>query len=212
MKLLIDYREPIEKIAAFKSLWRDKVEIVSTEIADYYLEDLSVGIERKTPRDLLTSICGRLWNQLQNLRTSFKHPYIVVEGSLSDVFAARGNFNSNSIIGAVASIMGHHRVPVLFTDGYFNEVVVRLFEKHIAYYEELSVVTYHRRLNRPRLTALEEKIHVLTAFPNINLKRAQALYDHFGSLKAVFNSSENELIKVRNIGPKTAKRFLEVLK
>jgi len=51
---------------------------------------------------------------------------------------------------------------------------------------------------------------VIASFPDIGLKNARILLDHFGSVRAVVNATEEELLAVRGIGEQRAKKIHEL--
>jgi len=53
----------------------------------------------------------------------------------------------------------------------------------------------------------EEQEYVLAAFPNIGLRSARLLLEHFGSLKAIIDADPEELASVHGIGEKTRRVY-----
>ena len=56
----------------------------------------------------------------------------------------------------------------------------------------------------------EEQEYVLAAFPNVGLKSARLLLEHFGSLKAVIEAEPEDLMAVDGIGEKTARAIWDL--
>jgi Fanconi anemia group M protein len=57
----------------------------------------------------------------------------------------------------------------------------------------------------------KQRVEVLAAIPNLGMKKAQLLLEHFGTVAAVLCANENELSKVEGIGPATASTIQEIL-
>jgi Fanconi anemia group M protein len=56
-----------------------------------------------------------------------------------------------------------------------------------------------------------QRVEVLAAIPNLGIKKAQLLLEHFGTVAAVLCASQSELAKVEGIGPATASTIEEIL-
>ena len=52
---------------------------------------------------------------------------------------------------------------------------------------------------------------ILEGFPGISANLARRMLDYFGSLKRIFEASEEELASVKGIGPTKAKRMRELI-
>ena len=72
IKIMVDFREPEDKVAKLKTVLGERaVEVVVSEVGDYFTPDRKVGIERKSLHDYLDSMTGRLKQQLKELFYSF---------------------------------------------------------------------------------------------------------------------------------------------
>jgi Fanconi anemia group M protein len=56
----------------------------------------------------------------------------------------------------------------------------------------------------------EQQELVIASFPDIGLKNARFLLDHFGSIRAVVNASNEELLEVKGIGGQRSKTIHEL--
>ncbi len=56
-----------------------------------------------------------------------------------------------------------------------------------------------------------QRVEVLAAIPNLGIKKAQLLLEHFGTVAAVLCASQSQLAKVEGIGPATASTIEEIL-
>jgi len=57
-----------------------------------------------------------------------------------------------------------------------------------------------------------ERFLILNMVEDLGSVRTQSLLKHFGSLKEVFQAKEKELLKVKDIGPKTAPKIVQSIK
>ena len=198
MEILVDVREPNEVIEKFKDMFGDDVVTpMMNPVSDIYVPGV-VGIERKKPADFISSLTdGRLFKQADELRESFEHPYIVVQGSLTEVLAARRGVHQNAIFGCIASLMGHHNVHVVFTDNYFYQVVKKIIEKHCDEKGE-DARRYQKFFKKKEQNP---QIGIITGIKGIGKGMAIKLINHFGSVKAIANATEDELWQVDGVGP-----------
>jgi ERCC4-type nuclease len=56
----------------------------------------------------------------------------------------------------------------------------------------------------------EDQEYIVSAFPEIGMKHARLLLNHFGSVQAIANASPEELIAIKGIGEKTAQRICDL--
>lgn len=219
----IDDREPNEKVQRFRQALGDsQVTVARTEIADYYLDNFILGIERKSPSDYIKSFCSeKLFSQATELARIFAHPYVVVEGSLRELIYAKKGLHLSSLLGSIASLEAHYNVHVLTTamfnpnrrfdswveekldlDDYFVGMVLKLINK----FTDGNKGDYSplRQIVRPTATIQDQQLFALSALPGIQDIRARRLLKHFGSVHAVIDASVEDLCKVEGIGKEIA--------
>src|SRR5687768_5687083 len=86
------------------------VEIAQLPVADFLLGG-GVAVERKTARDLISSIIDRrLFEQAGHLREHYSHPVLILEG---DPLAVECRVRPNAIRGALSRLAVMGRMPVL---------------------------------------------------------------------------------------------------
>jgi ERCC4-type nuclease len=110
-----------------------KVTIRRLDAGDVVVGD--VGIERKTSRDFVRSAMGRrgsdLRDQLRRLAAASEHPYLLVEGDLSDLDRAANS--PASARGALASLLARTGIPVVPCGSReaLVDLAVRIGRKHV---------------------------------------------------------------------------------
>ena len=106
----LDYREASSTLSAYISSLGITVEYDSLVTGDICIED-NILIERKTSRDLLTSIIdGRLFKQCERMRNAEVKPLLLIE--LGEI----GNsVHPNAVLGALAHVTLDLGIPIITT-------------------------------------------------------------------------------------------------
>ncbi len=198
--IVCDYRE--REVAKFLESTGASVNISSLAVGDFVCSE-RVVVERKEHGDFVSSIIdGRVFEQAKRMRDEFERPVIIVEGS------SNRDINANALKSAIASL-AISGASVLCTK---NEKDTALTVFWLAKKEqqenkrELSI----RVGKKPKdETRMQERI--LCGLPGVSTVTAKRLLGHFGSVERVFGSSEEELLKVKGVGQKLAKRIRNIL-
>lgn len=140
-----------------------------------------LAIERKEIHDFLASIGdGRLFDQVERMANEAKYSAVIITGTLGytqeDMVIANGevtNWNGVSVRGALFSVM-YSACPVfMINKEHYGELC-----KEIA--EFVSKEDQHFQKSHKRIVTfppVEPEIDILCAFPDVGLKRANALID-----------------------------------
>lgn len=143
-----------------------------------------LAIERKEIHDFLNSIGdGRVFSQVENMATGAKYYAIIIEGYIGftsdDMVLVNGeetNWKGVSVRGALFSIQWSG-CPVTFAPkGYYAFAVNEMI--NLVSKDDQHLQKIHRRIIT--FPPIDIEIDILTAFPDIGLKRAMALFDYIG--------------------------------
>lgn len=202
----IDHREPAGFEAFLSQVENLTVERVHLPIGDFRVNGRII-IERKTVLDFAGSVqSGHVFDQAQ--RMGFEPDAIGVVVIEGDVFRQHTGMLASAVTGAITCLSFVQRMTVVNT----------ISQEHTSYL--LAKIAQHDRnglgyalpLHKDKPTALiDAQRYLLEAVNGISGGLSDALLRHFGTAQAVFNASESELLKVKGIGPKTAKRLRDVL-
>ena len=212
--VIIDTREN-SKHPEFKSILDEKGVKTSVEMlnaGDFLIFGNEEGkgclIERKEISDFISSmVSGRIFEQLEKLKSADARPLILVEGSFAQA-RKYSKVNSSSILGCISNIVLKWGVPV-----------ITLPSKKWTPYFILAVSTclgkekqpYALRGGAPRKLSLREKqIYLLQGLPSVGPKTSEALLEYFGTPITLFGNLQ-DLKKVKGIGDKTAREIEEVV-
>ena len=207
IRIIMDPREVNETLR--QTLLIDpsvKLEISTLKTGDFLINDLLL-VERKTFRDFAASIKdGRIFKQATRLACGTNPTVLILEGTSQDIRSTE--MKREAIQGALICLSVKFRIPVLRSLS--PEETVKLM---IAAYHQLTNCKRHLP-SRPspfkRTNKFKQQIFVLQGLPGIGPARATKLLDKFGSVKAVFNASVSDLIKVDCVGKYIAERICSV--
>jgi ERCC4-type nuclease len=198
---------PQQVINAMKA-WGEEMKVVPVvlPIGDYIIN--GACIEYKTAEDFIQSkISGHLDVQLFNMSARYPNSYLVVEGNVQAQAGGRVHYNAilSSLIGASFRRSSHgfhgmiNKIDIETQDDFPYVIKFMMKKEHIRYPPPLKVPVNKK----------EMVVATLSTIPSIRTVRARALIEHFGSLRAVFNATQDELESVSGVGSGTAEKLLE---
>ena len=183
-----------------------KMRVETLDIGDFLLSS-RVVVEFKTVKDFVDSIVdGRLLEQLKHLN-KYKKQLIIVEGT-EDIYSQR-NIHPNAIRGMIATITVDYSIPLVFTK---NSLETASFMAVIAKREQVErdKTEFNMHSQKP-VEDSELQEYIVSSLPGVGGTLAKPLLEKFGSVKRVFNASEEALQRIDLIGEKKAKRIREIL-
>lgn len=169
---------------------------------DYAIGD-RVLVERKTVRDFVDTLVERdLLAQLRELADAVPRPVIIIEGD-KDLYAQR-DVHPNAIRGTLAAIAIDLGIGVFRSSGPEDTAGILAV---IARRESGSSREPRLPIRKPGLSPRARAEQVIATYPEIGLRQARILLDHFGSVKGVVDADEDALRQVPGIGEKRAKQI-----
>ena len=207
VKIYADYREKGSKIIKELIDLGVSMRLEKLSSADYILSS-RCGVEYKTTQDFVDSLVdGRLLQQVRSLKQDFERPLIVIEGQ-EDIYSLR-NIHPNAIRGLIATISVSYGVPLLYTKNNQDTAnILAVIAKREQ--DELGKDFSHHTSAKPR-DVKEQQEYLISALPGIGGGLAKELLRTFGSVKAVFSATEEQLKEVELIGEKKAKKIRAVV-
>ena len=201
--LVVDVNEPEDIADRLRDL---KVPIEVRRIApgDYILGP--VGVERKTITDFFNSMVRkRLFEQVQRLRAAYPQPLLILEGDLAEISTYK---SPQAFLGALLAVEIGERVPILTTvDKDQTALLLSILWKR----EQRGASEYGLR-HKPKTLTLEQRQRFLVeGLPSIGETLAKNLLAGFGSVRAVFNATEDDLKRVPKIGEVKASEIVRLV-
>lgn len=206
IRICIDHREVRSQIARELEKLGVGIDVKTLEVGDYVVSD-RIAIERKSAEDFVNSLLNNtLFEQISNISRSYEKPVLFIEGE--GLFSAR-QISPKSIHGALASIGIDFGVSVFCTrDAEDSAMLIQTLAKREQSDEQREIKLHGKKASQ---MLSEQQEYIVSAINEIGPKAARSLLLHFGSVENVMKAEYEELIKVRNIGPKTAARIREVV-
>jgi len=185
----------------------EKFNIEPLETGDFIIEDCM--FERKTPSDFAGSLKkGRLREQVDRMNKSDYHPFVLVEGDMSDFSnLEHTQMPSKSLRGMTASIIGRYDIPVVFcSEGkYLADIAIRIARKTVEDPSQIQVS------NSETVKEVPFIVKFFMNFDGIGLETAEKLADSFESVESTLNADINQFQQVDGVGDVTAKEIYSTL-
>lgn len=205
----VDNRELDSEVPPFLNK-RDGVEVnlMTLDVGDYVLSD-RVGVERKSMEDFLDTLTGDrdMFEQLGDLANNYSRPVLILEGSLDDLFSR--NIHPEAIYGALDTLAVSYGVHIIPSRS-AKETAAHLarIARREQVEESRESIIHDEKTHR---TVPEQQEYVVSSVADVGLVTARALLNHLGTPRAVFSASESELRGAEGVGPKTARKIVDVV-
>jgi DNA excision repair protein ERCC-4 len=173
-----------------------------------YVVNPEIAAERKSIGDFVSSVYdGRLFAQASALSTSFRKPYIIVEGDVNKVGGMVKNLAS--YYGAIASVTLAYDLRLMHTANP-DETAIAL---------AALVKNSHARPAPPGLglpppkskDEAQQQLYFVSALPGVGMKLARRLLGRYGTPRRVMSLTEAQFAMVPGVGPKRASKIAHIL-
>ena len=184
-----------------------EVSVVKLDFGDYMVGE-DVAIERKTVFDLASTLTQRfLFDQIFKMRETYPRSLVVIEGYMGILRKFR-RISPESLNGALFAL-AQNGVPIVPTIDYKDTAVFLVVaSKQLAKGAKTTPLIRHRVKTE---TIAERQLFLVAGLPHVGPVLADGLLRFFSTPKRVFEASREELMAVRDVGPKTAEDIVEVL-
>jgi len=208
IQIVVDDRERSSGLVPeLEKLERVVVKIEHLALGDYCV-DGAVLIERKSAADFARSLIdGRLFGQAVRMAASSLRPAYILEGSSAEWCGI--GVSREALQGALVTLMLIFDVPVFRSSDpaesarlilYIGSQLVRLRDSEYVPYRQAKA---KRKKSR--------QLRVLQSLPGVGPDRAKRLLERFGTVRACFAASTEEIMDVEGIGSKTAAAIERVI-
>ncbi|MDD5048566.1 MAG: DEAD/DEAH box helicase, partial [Methanoregulaceae archaeon] len=187
--IVVDDRETSSKVVEILSETGASITLRRLAFGDYAIGD-RILIERKTARDFVDTLVERdLLGQIRDLAAHALRPVLVIEGG---DLAGQRDIHPNAIRGVLAAITVDLGVSILFTRD--EEDTAQMIHV-LARREESEGGDRKVPLRKDSRSVSHQQENIIASFPDIGLKNARLLLEHFGSVRGVIDADFSELVK-----------------
>ena len=147
----------------------------------------------------------RLFEQVQRLREAYPRPLLILEGDLAEISTYK---SPQAFLGALLAVEIGERVPILTTvDKDQTALLLSILWKR----EQRGASEYGLR-HKPKTLTLEQRQRFLVeGLPSVGETLAKNLLEGFGSVRAIFNATEDDLKRVPKIGEVKAAEIVRLV-
>ncbi len=185
-----------------------EIEIQTLEVADYVVSH-RCAFERKDIEDFFNSLFEdkTFFGQIADMADSYERPVLIIEGG--DPFYSGRRIHPNALQAILNTIAVSFRVPTLYALNTADtaKIIFQIAKREQT--DERRPVSVHGK--RSKMNPQELKEYVVSAIPDLGPVLTKRLLTNFGSVRGVFNASEPDLMEVEEVGPKTAKKIVEIV-
>jgi Fanconi anemia group M protein len=186
-RILVDHREKNSLVPSSLINLGLEVEFKQLKVADYITR--GVAIERKTVSDFISSMINkRLPKQLEEMQ-QYERRLLIIEGIEEQELYSETNagINPNAIRGFLLSILLRYNVPVVFSKNQKDTAI------YISLIAKKKKTEQSFQVTKRNLTKKEQMQFIVESFKGIGPKNAQKLLKKFGTLRNIFNASQEQL-------------------
>ena len=221
VRIVVDEREKSSRIPDLLHQAGAIIDFAQLKVGDYIVSP-ETAIERKTIRDLISSIYdGRLFVQCSELSQHYFKPLVIIEGNIVDLLdlpAEMDNDDQLKILiermplayDALAVVALDFRIPIIHTPcaEYTSQFLVTLVNKSLQ----------EGRISGPLLKRIKkgnpihiQQLSVLSSLPGIGDKLAVRMLEKFGTPQRALNASVAELARIPGFGTARAEKMRKIL-
>lgn len=191
------------------------IEYANLRTGSYLLTD-NMAVDRLTSTQFaeLTSQKA-LFRRLLDFKKTYAEPILLVEGNS---LAKNKKVSGGALRGAISYICCLNRIPIIFTADEF-ETAEMLF---IIANQTQFGLGYEVSAPEPEAPAASEgqpvkpktpediQSYIVQALPDVGPALAGSIMTMYGNLRTLFSATVGDLTKVEGIGPKKAKKIIEI--
>ena len=207
VEIVVDDRERPSGVVAELEKLGGAIRIQHLAVGDYCV-DGAVLIERKTAADFAQSLFdGRLFSQAGRMSSSPLRPAYIIEGTIAE-WSGLG-VSRESLQGALVTLALIFDIPVFrSSDPAESARLIHYIGSQLVRLRDPGYVPYRQAKAKRKKT---RQLRVLQSLPGVGPDRARRLLEHFKTVRACLSATATELMKVDEIGPKTAAAIEEII-
>ncbi|HDD33614.1 MAG TPA: hypothetical protein ENG30_00525 [Thermofilaceae archaeon] len=209
--LLVDFRERASRVVRELKKLGVVLKFENLDVGDYVIGN-TIGIERKTCNDFLSSIVDkRLFEQARYLSQTFSKPIFVVEGDFEKALSYRG-FKPPHVYGALAALMsmGVHVLRTL-TSTETARIIYYMYRREVEESKRRYVPPAKIKVLKSNRSLEVVQLNLISSLPGLSYELAHRILLYFKTPRRFFKASPAELRRVKGLGSGRITKIVEVL-
>ena len=221
VRIVVDEREKNSNIPQLLKNAGAVIDFTQLKVGDYVVSS-ETAVERKTVRDLISSIYdGRLFVQCSDLVRFYQKPLLVVQGNIADLAQTSEDMEDPDDIklhtermslayDALITVAMEFRIPIIHTPSAEQtaQLLVTLVNRSLQ--EAKATGPLLRKIKKENPIQIQQ-LSVLASLPGVGEKLAARMLKKFHTPIRALNASAAELATIPGFGLARAERVRKVL-
>lgn len=221
VRIVVDERERSSNIPKLLKNAGAVIDFTQLKVGDYVVSS-ETAVERKTVRDLISSIYdGRLFVQCSDLVRFYQKPLLVVQGNIADLAQTSEDMEDPDDIklhtermslayDALITVAMEFRIPIIHTPSAEQtaQLLVTLVNRSLQ--EAKATGPLLRKIKKENPIQIQQ-LSVLASLPGVGEKLAARMLKKFHTPIRALNASAAELATIPGFGLARAERVRKVL-
>lgn len=221
VRIVVDERERSSNIPELLKNAGAVIDFTQLKVGDYVVSS-ETAVERKTVRDLISSIYdGRLFVQCSDLVRFYQKPLLVVQGNIADLAQTSEDMEDPDDIklhtermslayDALITVAMEFRIPIIHTPSAEQtaQLLVTLVNRSLQ--EAKATGPLLRKIKKENPIQIQQ-LSVLASLPGVGEKLAARMLKKFHTPIRALNASAAELATIPGFGLTRAERVRKVL-
>jgi len=219
-RIVVDERERNSGIPDLLRMAGALIDFAQLKVGDYLVSP-EIAVERKTVRDLISSIYdGRLFLQCSDLVKHYQKPLLVVQGNIAELAEIPENVKDRDVkrfaermplaYDALATVATEFRIPIIHTPSADQTVQLLVTLVNNSLREGKATGPLLRKIKKENPVHIQQ-LSVLSSVPGVGEKLAARMLDKFHTPKRALNASAAELSTIPGFGLARAERVRKIL-
>lgn len=204
--LIANIREKGSKLIPLLEKEGITIKFTPLKLVDYIAAG-KIAIVKRTMDEFVADLQNKMaFRTAIELKRDFPDPLYLVEGKPSSE-----SLSATTIRVGITYLTVLNRIPIIFTtDEADTAKYIGLLLKQSEYSSEKETPQAEQPVEeeQPQPTEGNYQEQILAKVPGLSPANVKTLMNSFGSLKAVFGTSEEKLKAIKSIGPKKAKAII----
>jgi DNA excision repair protein ERCC-4 len=220
IRIVVDEREKNSGIPDLLRKAGASIDFAQLQVGDYIVSP-EIAIERKTVRDLVSSIYdGRLFVQCSDLMKHYQKPLLLVQGNIAELAEIPEDAEDKDLkrlaermplaYDALATVATEFRIPIIHTPSADQtaQFLITLVNKSLR--EGKATGPLLRKIKKENPFYIQQ-LSVLSSVPGVGEKLAVRMLEKFKTPARALNASAAELATIPGFGLARAGRVRKIL-